>query len=79
MAEARAAYRSLFRSLSKHVTSERSSKWHAFVRKEFDSLAELGDSKAKQQALQAAKDYADLISSIDSHKVAPHSFSDYHH
>ena len=69
MAEARAAYRSVFRSLSRHVTSESSSKWHAFVRTEFDRLAKVGDAKAMQQALQAAKDYADLIRSVDSHKV----------
>lgn len=69
MAEARAAYRSLFRSLSKHVSSDTGSKWHIYARKEFDSLAKVGDPGAMQQALQTAKDYADLICSIESHKV----------
>jgi len=69
MAEARAAYRSLFRSLSKHVSSETNSKWHAYARKEFDRLAKVGDTRVSQQALQTAKDYADLINSIDKHKV----------
>jgi hypothetical protein len=69
MAEARAAYRSLFRSLSKHVSPDAGSKWHTFARKEFNRLAKVGDPVAMQQALQTAKDYADLVSSIQSHKV----------
>lgn len=68
MAEARAAYRSLFRSLSKHVSPDAGSKWHTFARKEFNRLAKVGDPVAMQQALQTAKDYADLVSSIQSHK-----------
>ena len=69
MAEARAAYRALQRTVSKQLSSERGNQWQIFVREYFRRSAKGESTEILEQKLQLAEDCADLLSSVKNHKV----------
>ena len=69
MAEARAAYRALQRTISKQLSSDRGNQWQVYVRQCFRRPLENSRISSLQEGVRLAQDCADLISSVKDHKV----------
>ena len=69
-AEARQVLRTLLRAVDRNITGITGNRqWREFAVAEFRRGAALADPAERQAALQAAKDYAFLITSVREHKV----------
>ena len=68
MSEARAAYRTLQRTIKSQLSLAEGNQWQVYVRELFRQPA--GQGRDLQQELKLAEDCADLLSSVKSHKVS---------